>query len=139
MMTRGCPIDPACGPFLVVVTGVPGAGKITLSSALAEELGASLLSLDAIGEHLYEKSGEGLSGFALRLAAETRLADQLNAVPGPVVVDIWIAPMRDAERVRRLPRQSSNAILEVLCRVPPDVAVERYVRRQRGWAASAAR
>ncbi|MBA3266351.1 MAG: AAA family ATPase, partial [Nocardioidaceae bacterium] len=34
----------------VVVTGVPGAGKTTLASALAEKLGAVLLSLDTIKE-----------------------------------------------------------------------------------------
>jgi hypothetical protein len=48
-----------------------------------------------------------------------------------VVVDIWIAPRRDTERVGRLLRRGPT-IGEVLCRVPADVAVERYVRRRRG-------
>ena len=40
---------------VVLVTGVPGAGKSTLGLALAEGLGAPFLSLDAIKEELYER------------------------------------------------------------------------------------
>ncbi len=87
---------------VVLVTGVPGAGKSTLGLALAEGLGASFLSLDAIKEELYEPDVEGRAGYLLRRAAEVELGRRLAAAVGVVVVDIWIAPGRDARRVTDL-------------------------------------
>ncbi|MBA3265991.1 MAG: ATP-binding protein [Actinomycetota bacterium] len=114
----------------VVVTGVPGAGKTTLASTIAKELSALLLSLDEIKEDLYERD-RTRDGFELRRAAEAALGNHLAAATDTVVVDIWIAPVRDTDRVISLLRQHTVSIVEVLCRVPAEVAVERYVRRPR--------
>jgi len=45
----------------VVVTGVPGAGKTTLASAIAAGLGALFLSLDGIKEDLYERDRSAMA------------------------------------------------------------------------------
>lgn len=114
-----------------VVTGVPGAGKTTLGSALAVALGAPFLSLDAIKENLYA-GGEGTQDrYGLRLAAERELVVQLTSAGATVAVDLWIAPGRDTERITALLQQQARKIVEVLCRVPADVAVARYARRRR--------
>jgi RNase adaptor protein for sRNA GlmZ degradation len=95
-------------PTLIVVTGVPGAGKTTLGSAAATALDVPFLSLDSIKE----------------------LGIQLDAVES-AVVDIWIAPGRDTRRVGTLLRERRGGIIELLCRVPADVAVDRYASRRR--------
>lgn len=118
--------------LLVVITGLPGAGKTTLGSALAGALRAPFLSLDAIKEHLYAGGEETQDRYGLRLAAERQLALQLDAAEGTVVVDLWIAPGRDTERITTLLQQRDRKIVEVLCRVPADLAVARYARRRRG-------
>jgi predicted kinase len=125
--------DRRTGADAVVVTGVPGAGKTTLGTAIATALDAAFLSLDAIKEDL-DARGCGTRGpDHLRRAAESELAARLAAAGGlVVVVDIWIAPARDSERVATLLRQSTRSVVEVLCRVPADVAVERYAGRVRG-------
>ncbi len=115
----------------VVVTGVPGAGKSTLGLALAKGLGAPFLSLDEIKEELYEPDVEGCAGYRLRRAAEVELGRRLAAAVGVVVVDIWIAPGRDTRRVADLLTTGACSTVEVLCRVPADVAVARYLRRVR--------
>jgi predicted kinase len=114
----------------VVVTGVPGSGKTTLGSALAKELGAPFLSLDTIKEELHERDVTR-GGFELRRAAEAKLEDYLASAKGTVVVDIWIEPGRDTERVAGLLHRYREVIVEVLCRVPAEVAVQRYLRRPR--------
>lgn len=116
----------------MVVTGVPGAGKTTLGSALAAALGATFLSLDAIKESLYAGGDSPGDPYELRLAAERELALQMAAADGTVVLDVWIAPGRDTQRITGLLQQDGRQIVELLCRVPADVAVARYSGRRRG-------
>jgi len=116
-------------PTVVVVTGVPGAGKTTLGAALATELDAPFISLDFIKERL-DPAG-GWDPRELRLAAEKELSAHLDAVRGTVVVDIWIAPHRDTARIASLLSRKAVDIVEVLCRVSADIAVGRYAERSR--------
>lgn len=95
------------------------------------KLGAPLVSLDVVKEQLYAASAGRLSGFELRQAAEDVLAEALQTVVGVVVVDIWVEPGRDTDRVTDLLVKSASDVVEVLCRVPGEVAVDRYRRRVR--------
>jgi predicted kinase len=117
---------------LVVVTGVPGAGKSTLAAALAERLGTFPVSLDAIKEELAADAPDTPRDW-LRGDAEHEVVRRLEAVDGEAVLDIWVAPRRDVERVAELLRPWWDRVVEVRCEVPAEVAVARYVERARGW------
>jgi predicted kinase len=117
---------------LVVVTGVPGAGKTSLATALAERLGSALISLDEIKEELAAQAEDTPRDW-LRYDAEAELAHRLEAFAGDAVVDIWIAPRRDTERIRDLLKRWWDLMVEVRCEVPAVVAVERYAARPRPW------
>ncbi len=119
----------ALRPTLIVVTGVPGAGKTTLGAELAAELDARFVSLDAIKECLDPAGCRDPR--ELRLAAEEELSTRLESGHGTVVVDIWIAPHRDTERVAAMLRARRVEIVEVLCLVSADIAVSRYAGRPR--------
>lgn len=116
---------------LVVVTGVPGAGKSTLAAALAERLGTFPISLDAIKEELAADAPDTPRDW-LRWDAEHEVVRRLEAVGGEAVLDIWVAPRRDVERVRELLRPWWGRLVEVRCQVPAEIAVERYAARDRG-------
>ena len=118
-------------PTLIVLTGVPGAGKTTLGAALGAALEAPFLSLDTIKESMYATGAHTEDPYRLRLAAEAEMSDQLRVLGQTVVVDIWIALDRDTDRVAALFRAQDRDIVEVMCRVPADIAVERYSRRRR--------
>jgi hypothetical protein len=77
---------------------VPGAGKTTLGAALALTLRVPFLSLDSIKERLY-RGDDTMGPYELRMAAEAELSSRLGELGGLAVVDIWIAPQRDTERV----------------------------------------
>jgi len=117
---------------LLVVTGVPGAGKTGLATALAERLGIALVSLDEIKEELAVEA-EDTPREWLRYDAEAELLRRLEAFAGEAVVDIWIAPRRDTDRIRDLLKPWWDDVVEVRCRVPAAVAVERYAARERSW------
>lgn len=118
-------------PTLIVITGVPGAGKTTLGTGLGGALTAPFLSLDTIKESMYANGAHTEDPHQLRLAAEAELSRQLGALGHIVVIDIWIAPDRDTDRVTRILRAQDRDIVEVMCRVPADIAVDRYSRRER--------
>jgi predicted kinase len=117
---------------LIVVTGVPGAGKTGLATALAERLGTALVSLDEIKEEL-ALGAEDTPRDWLRYDAEAELARRLKALEGEAVVDIWIAPRRDTERVRDLLEPWWERLVELRCQVPAAVALDRYAARERTW------
>ena len=117
---------------LIVVTGVPGAGKTSLATALAERLGTPLVSLDQIKEELALEAEDTPLDW-LRYDGEAELVRRLEAFSGEAVVDIWIAPRRDTERVTGLLKPWWDHMVEVRCQVPAVVAVERYVARPRSW------
>jgi predicted kinase len=117
---------------LVVVTGVPGAGKSSLAPVLAERLGCAFVSLDQIKEELALEAADTPREW-LRYDAEAELVRRLEAFAGEAVVDIWIAPRRDTERVVDLLKPWWDRVVEVRCQVPAAVAVERYAARERSW------
>jgi predicted kinase len=117
---------------LVVVTGVPGAGKTSLATVLAERLGCALVSLDLIKEELALEAEDTPRDW-LRFDAEAELVRRLEAFSGEAVVDIWIQPRRDTERVVDLLKPWWDDVVELRCVVPAAVAVERYVARARTW------
>jgi predicted kinase len=117
---------------LVVVTGVPGAGKSTLACALADRLGCPLVSLDAIKDNLAVEAADTPAEW-LRYDAEHEMVRLLEAFGGEVVLDIWIAPRRDVARVAALLRPWWERLVEVRCEVSADVAATRYASRERGF------
>jgi predicted kinase len=117
---------------LVVVTGVPGSGKSSLAWALADRLRCPFVSLDEIKEELAE-GAEHTPLDWLRYDAEAELVRRVEAAAGEAVIDIWIAPRRDTERVAALLKPWWDRMVEVRCQVPAEVAVGRYVERHREW------
>lgn len=116
---------------LVLLLGVPGAGKTSLGQELAPALSATLLSLDAIKEARFAAGLDRDDRFAMRLACEAELVSRAGAEPGPVVVDVWVEPGRDDDRITRWLDAQSRPVVQVICRVPADVAVARYLARPR--------
>lgn len=118
--------------MIVVVTGLPAAGKTTLARALARELRLPVFSLDAIKEALYDAPGAAdRTGGELRFAAEAVLTGLLVDAPSGAVVDIWLDPTREDRARLRAGLPPGRAACEVFCDVTAETATSRYARRDR--------
>lgn len=116
---------------IVLVNGLPGAGKTTLATPLAARLGAPLLSKDALKEAVADALpgavppglGAAVMEFVWQLAAR---ADGLA-----VVESWWFAP-RDRDLIREaLSRLGDPAVVELWCDAPAATARQRYAARRR--------
>ena len=118
---------------LVIVSGPPGAGKSTLAAPLAVALGFPLLTKDTIKETLFDALGH-LD--ADRLTSSRRLGGAAmellwrQAADCPeVVVEANFRTGSDRERSRVA--GLCPFPVEVHCRVPVEVAAERFAARAR--------
>jgi SAM-dependent methyltransferase/predicted kinase len=113
----------------VVVSGVGGAGKSTLAAALARALGVGMLSKDRLKEALYRELPASGSAESLQLSAAAMdvLYDTARRSGGGLVLDAnWRADI-DGPRLDGLPLP----LVQIVCRVPPEVAQERVRTRVR--------
>ncbi|MEU8717445.1 AAA family ATPase [Streptomyces sp. NPDC048663] len=129
---------------LTLVSGLPGSGKSTLSGALADRLGVSLLSSDRVRKELagipVEQSaaagyGEGLytpEWTARTYATLLDRADALLSRGESVVLDAtWCDPEQRAAAVRLAERTSAD-LVALHCHAPGDVSAGRLAARGPG-------
>jgi predicted kinase len=119
--------EPDQQPF-VLVGGWPASGKTTLSRALAPQLGVAWLSKDEVKVALMDELGAPPTVQESRELGAAAVAAVLRAArgcPGAVIDCTWFPSALPL--VRELP----GPFVEVRCRVPIEVARQRYRRRSR--------
>jgi predicted kinase len=110
------------------MTGLAGSGKTTLAGPLAQELGVRLISKDAIKEALFESVGVG------DLAWSSTLSRAADAALVRIAVDLDSAVLDNFWRPATAPSllaELRRPIVEVYCRVDPEVAWSRFRSRTR--------
>jgi predicted kinase len=118
-----------CMNGFVLVGGWPGSGKTTLARALASDLGVPYLSKDDVKEALMDALGTPSNveeSRALGRAAVFAVLRAAQGCQGAVIDSTWYPYTEPL--VRALP----GPVVEVRCRVPLEVARERYRNRLRG-------
>ena len=121
------------------MSGLPASGKSRLGAAIAPMLGLALLDKDDFLETLFEREGTGDAPWRERLSRRSdellrsaALAAALDT-GGAVLASFWRHPGRadgggtPCDWLRELP----GALVEVHCRCPAGVAIERFRHRDR--------
>jgi predicted kinase len=124
-------------PRLIIITGLPGAGKTTLARELSRLLGAAVIGKDMIKEPLLDVLGAGDAADSRRLSTASFavlfvIARELLKGGGSVILE---GNFRTGEHERpilgALPpsAEPAAAIAQVLCRVEESQRVQRLRTR----------
>ncbi|MBF0816517.1 AAA family ATPase [Microbacterium paludicola] len=118
--------------FLIVVNGIPGAGKTTLAAPLARELGVTLVAKDALKEALADAVDAPLPTSRIGAVATDALWAIAGMLDGVVMIESFWASGRDERWFRRGHESiGAPAGIELWCDVPRDVARQRARDRPR--------
>ena len=132
---------------LTLVGGLPGSGKTTLATDVADRLGATLLSSDVVrsstglagseGDVVGYGTGRYAPGAVDRTYGELLDRARVAVTHGEsVVLDASWRAASHRDSARALARETDSVLTEVCCTVPDDVA-EGWLRRRSGGASEA--
>ena len=115
---------------LVLVNGVPGAGKTTVARRVVDELPlALLLDVDAVRTTLGQWDRDESSRLLARQLA-TAMADAHLVTGHDVVISQYVGRLSFVEGLETLAGRSGATFVECLLDVPPEVAIARFRARR---------
>jgi predicted kinase len=117
--------------LVVMVNGLPGAGKTTLATRLGAALRVPVVSKDAVKDAL-AAAVPAAPPRTLGATAIEAAWSLVAGIAGTVVLESWWFRPRDLGFAEAAVRRCGNpAVVEVWCDVPAEVAMQRYADRSR--------
>lgn len=122
-------------PVLIIVNGLPGAGKTTLTKRIASDVGLPAFSRDGIYETLYDALACESNGCPPLLGRASftflyAIAGSILAAGQPLIVEGFFGnpELRGAE-FRQLQQAYDFEPLQILCKADGKVLLERFLAR----------
>lgn len=128
-------------PVLIIMVGLVGTGKTTVANAIAQRLGAAVISTDVVrktlagiplAEHRFDEMNTGIYSPAFSRKTYNAAFDhagKLLARGKSVVMDATFLQRSSRKRARDLAQRMSSAFVAIECILPEDVARARLEKR----------
>jgi predicted kinase len=120
---------------VIVVTGMPAAGKSTLARRIAADLCIPLLEKDAIKETLFDSLGTGDATWSHRLGGASydvlyTVLQSLVAARVPVCLEANLPVDPWSDKLRTLAVDHSLHVLQIVCTASIEVILARWRERR---------
>lgn len=121
---------------LIIFTGLPGTGKTTLASRLANKLNYLFLSKDAYKEILFDVLGVKDRDWSKQIgkaAIEILFLDVQSALQAnqSIVIESNFKPEFENSRLEEFIKKFDIKVLQVLCKADGEALVKRFTERAR--------
>ena len=118
-------------PFLLIVSGLPCAGKTSIAERLADELGLPLMTKDGIKELLFDALGWKDREWSKQLSqASVELllyfAESQLAAGNSLIIECNFQPHLAAPRLRAMQAHYTATLFQVYCRADTEALYERF-------------
>lgn len=119
---------------IIIINGLPGTGKTTLSEAVSEQLGLPLLSKDAIKELLFDSLGAKDRAWSKKLGQATfpilfAQVDELVKAGVSHIIESPLNPQFEDARFQRYEKEFGVRVIQVLLTCDGEVLFERFKKR----------
>lgn len=120
---------------ILVFTGLPGTGKTTLSRAVADALGITLIAKDDIKEIMFDNIGWSDKAFSAKLARATfgimeHITDQHLKNGVSIALESNYSPKLANKIFQNWQNKYSCNIVQIVCQTEVDVLARRHLERQ---------
>lgn len=119
---------------IIVVTGLPGTGKTTLSREIAEALDIPLIAKDDIKEIMFDTIGWSDKAFSAKLAHATfgimdYITEQHLKTGSSILLESNYSPKLASNKFQKWQQLFDCAIVQIVCQTNIDVLAHRYADR----------
>ena len=123
--------QPQAGPALIVVSGLPGAGKSFLCHKLAEKLPFLILASDALRKILFPTPQHNEQENKRLFSACHGLIEELLKKGIPVIFDATNLLERHREYLYRAAERAGAKLILIWVEAPPEVVRQRLLAREK--------
>lgn len=121
-------------PFLLIVSGLPCAGKTSIAERLAVELNLPLMTKDGIKELLFHALGWKDRNWSRQLSQASvelllYIAETQLAAGNSLIIESNFQPDLAAPRFRAMQARYAAGLFQVYCRAAADTLFERFKAR----------
>jgi predicted kinase len=120
--------------WLIIVTGLPAAGKSTLAAWLGKQLSFHFINKDAIKEILFDVLGWSDRPWSQRLGAASvelmyYFAQTLLMAGKSIILENTFRPDLASAKLSALARQANAGTIQIICRANTEMVYQRFKQR----------
>lgn len=124
-------------PTLIIISGLPGTGKTTLSKNISDKLNLPLVSADAIKEVMWDTMGHEFDFDFSDKIGRTAFELMYYFIEGSLlkgislVAEAYFSPERNNERINQLKNKFNVRLLQIYCNCETNALQKRFKERMK--------